>query len=99
MLHFAFVSRHAFTPQQAAIAAAQNIELIQSRDMDAFSPDLSLTMIHLKDDQNFDGIICVHPLVALIASSVGLKVGIFNNVNRAPVGEKPRFETTTLVVR
>lgn len=93
MLEFAFVSRHAPTPHQKELAAELGVSLTHAGDMDAFSPKEWL----FETTPGF-GVVVVHPLLALRAANEGLLVGVFNNVNRAAVGEKPQFETTELWV-
>src|SRR5690606_32737029 len=47
-------------------------------------------------EQNIHGIIVVHPAAALRALEVFGLVGVFENANRAPEGEKPTFEPVAL---
>jgi len=92
-MNFAFVSRHVPTQGQIELAASKGITLehVGDRDAFAFPSDEILGL-------GFVGVVVVHPLAALIAYRAGLSVGVFNNVNRAPIGEPPRFETTDFVV-
>lgn len=92
-MKFAFVSRHLPTESQLQLASKSGIELVHVGDRDAFAFPAS----EFKDG-GYEGVVVVHPLAALTAFTAGLHVGVFNNVNRAPVGEKPQFETTDLVV-
>ena len=91
-MKFAFVSRHNPTESQVKLASEKGIELVHVGDRDAFSFPAS------EFKGGYQGVVVVHPLAALTAFTAGLHVGVFNNVNRAPVGEKPQFETTDLVV-
>lgn len=88
---FAFVSRHVPTAAQTTMAAAQAVLLEQVGDRDAFAfPAAELLAA------GFSGVVVVHPAAALTALLAGLAVGVFNNVNRAPLGSPPQFETTEL---
>lgn len=91
MERFAFVSRHEPTEGQKMLAAKASIELVTVGDRDGFT-------LNSEEFKEFKGVIVVHAQAAMRALLSGLKVGVFNNVNRAPLGEKPRFETTSLVV-
>jgi len=93
MRNFAFVSRHEPSLAQLDLARAAGIELTHIGDRDAFAFPAS----ELKA-QGYVGVVVVHPQAALTAFQAGLEVGVFNNVNRASVGEKPQFETTNMVV-
>ena len=93
MRKFAFVSRHVPTEGQIDLAAKSGIELTHLGDQDAFAFPASKIR-----DMGYVGVVVVHPQAALTAFTSGLAVGVFNNVNRAPVGERPQFETTDLVV-
>jgi hypothetical protein len=96
MKKFAFVSRHVPTAGQIALAEKAGVELLHVGDRDGFNcaiPD-SLGQMAL----GWDGVVCVHAAMAMRCLSSGLAVGIFNNVNRAPVGSPPAFETTALHV-
>ena len=90
---FAFISRHAPTPGQVAMAADQGIDLIHVGDADAFTVDAGFVHSH----GPFEGVIVVHPAAALRLAPAFL-VGVFENANRAPVGEAPRFEAVSLQV-
>lgn len=108
MKKFAFVSRHKPTVSQVKLAAEIGVELVAVPDLDAFEPRSRTDVVALMGNPDpgavnfsggpFDGVVVVHGLLALQFSQAGFPVGIFNNVNRAPVGEKPQFETTQLVV-
>ncbi len=86
-MKFAFISRHVPTQGQIELAAQKGIELVHVGDRDAFS-------VSHEEFKSFDGVVVVHPAMALRLLNTHNQVGVFNNVNRAPVGEKPQFETT-----
>lgn len=86
---FAFISRHTPTAEQHSLANEQGVSLIHIGDADAFtvSPEWVL------QQGAFGGVVVVHPAAAMRLGGEFL-VGVFNNVNRAEVGEKPDFHTT-----
>lgn len=88
-LKFAFVSRHVPTASQLDLAAAKGVVLEHVGDRDAFAFPVDEIR-----SAGFAGVVVVHPWAALTAFRAGLSVGVFNNVNRAAVGEPLRFETT-----
>lgn len=93
MKKFAFISRHTPTPEQTELAAAQDIELVPVGDLDAFTvsiADLGCTV-------GLDGVVVVHPAAALNLIRA-FPVGIFENGNRAPEGERPQFFAQALHV-
>jgi len=89
MKNFAFISRHEPTASQHSIAAQHNIILHPVGDRDGFT---------VKSDEfaPYDGVIVAHAAMALRLLTPINYVGIFNNVNRAGIGEPPRFEATEL---
>jgi hypothetical protein len=91
MQRFAFISRHEPTAKQVVLASEQAIDLIPIGDADAFTVAPSFV-----DHQGaFEGVVVVHPAAALrLAGS--FVVGVFENANRAPIGEKPQFEAVAL---
>lgn len=89
-MKFAFISRHMPTDGQIAMAADQGIELVHVGDADAFTVSPSFVAAH----GAFDGVVVVHPAAALRLAPSFL-VGVFENANRAPVGEKPQFEAVS----
>lgn len=93
MTPFAFISRHAPTQGQIEMAAAQGIELAHVGDADAFSVGAGFVHHH----GPFEGVVVVHPAAALRLAPQFL-VGVFENANRAPIGEPPRFEAVSLQV-
>jgi hypothetical protein len=90
-MKFAFISRHLPTEGQITLAADQGIELVHVGDADAFSVAPSFVDGH----GAFEGVIVVHPAAAMRLSGSFL-VGVFENANRAPEGEKPTFEAVSL---
>lgn len=92
MKKYAMVSRHQPTPEQITLAAGQGIEIVHVGDRDAWTMDTA-------EFSGFDGVIVVHPWAAMTCLTAGMEVGIFNNVNRAPVGQKPDFFATELRVK
>lgn len=90
-MKFAFISRHLPTEGQIALAAAEGIELAHVGDADAFT----VSPAWVDERGSFDGVIVVHPAAALQLATTYL-VGVFENANRAPVGEKPQFEAQAL---
>lgn len=90
---FAFVSRHIPTDSQVKLAAESGIELIHVGDRDGFSIDPAEFV-----SADYRGVVVVHAQAAISCFKFGLAVGIFNNINRAPLGEKPQFETTQFII-
>ena len=80
---FAFISRHTPTREQMDLARTQSIELVCVGDADAFT-------VSPAQYSELDGVVVVHPAAALRLASHFI-VGVFENENRAPVGEKPEF--------
>ena len=111
MQNFAFISRHAPTQGQVDIAAVQGIRLLHIGDMDGFNIDfdeIAYRMTSLLGDfdhtpyegwrrEQVKGVIVVHAGAALTLSRVW-PVGVFENINRAPEGEKPSYEAGNLHV-
>ena len=91
MTKFAFISRHLPTEGQVQLAADQGIELVHVGDADAFSVGPSF----VDDHGAFDGVVVVHPAAAMRLSG-SFVVGVFENANRAPEGERPTFEAVAL---
>ena len=90
---FAFLSRHVPTQAQIQMALDEGIELIPIGDMDAFR----VRPEDINALGTFDGVVVVHPAAALQLSQKYL-IGVFENANRAPEGEKPQFEAARLYV-
>ena len=92
-MKFAFISRHNPTQGQLQLAADQGITLVQVGDRDAFT--VNITDLTSHNDGPFDGVIVVHPAAAMRLCGTFL-IGVFENANRAPEGEKPSFEAVSL---
>jgi hypothetical protein len=93
MKRFAFISRHIPTTAQVVLAQAQEIELVHVGDPDPFC----INPTWVDERGKFEGVIVVHPAAAMNLCGFFL-IGVFENSNRAPVGEKPTFEATALHV-
>lgn len=89
MKKFAMISRHEPTDGQLAMAEAQGIALTHVGDADAFSVSPSWAAL-----KGFDGVVVVHPAAAMRLCS-SFVVGVFENANRAEVGERPKFEAVS----
>ena len=89
-MKFAMISRREPSREQVAVAAALGITLVHVGDRDAYSASLSQEMDALVAG-GFQGIFIAHPLITLRALAAGLKVAVFENGNRAPVGAPPQF--------
>ena len=92
MSKFAFISRHTPNPTQVALAASKGIELVPVGDRDAFKVN--------PYDPAFaecDGVVVVHPAAAMRLAHY-FKIGVFENANRAPEGERPSFEAVSFQV-
>ena len=98
MMNFAFISRHAPTSGQVALADEQGITLHHVGDADAFT--VGNGFVHeagVRLDVVFEGVVVVHPAAALRLCSEFM-VGVFENANRAPAGAPPQFEAKALHV-
>ena len=75
---FAFISRHEPTKDQHNLAAEQYISLIPIGDLDAF------TFVNgdVKKCGDFQGVIVVHPAMALKLRNAYPMIGVFENSNR-----------------
>ena len=90
MQNFAFISRDVPTETQHELAAAEGIALTHIGDADAFTVGPGF----VDAAGAFEGVVVVHPAAALrLAPS--FVVGVFENANRAPVGERQQFEAMT----
>jgi len=98
MMKFAFISRHAPTSEQVALASEQGFTLHSIGDTDAFT--VGNGFVHeaaARLDITFEGVVVVHPAAALRLCSEFL-VGVFENANRAPEGAAPQFSAKALHV-
>ena len=96
MEDFLFCSRHQITPEQTLLAAEAGITLHQGIDLDAFSPNYELIKL-IRIQGEFDGVIVVHPALALKLCSV-YQIGVFENANRAAEGTPPSFQAVGLEI-
>jgi len=87
MRKFAFLSRHTPTDEQFRLANDQGIFLEYIGDADAFR----VTPGYIAKRGSFDGVVVVHPAAALRLVDK-YEIGVFENANRAPIGEKPQFQ-------
>jgi len=94
-MRFAFISRHAPTAGQFALAYNQDVILVPISDRDAFSVNVTDLLSH--ENGPFDGVVVVHPAAAMRLCGSFL-VGVFENANRAPEGEKFLFEAVSFSV-
>ena len=92
MTNFVFISRHAPTEAQCQLASKAGVVLHHFGDIDAFDDLASHNKLHGYKREGFAGIVCVHPVIALLAYQAGLVVGVFQNINRAAAGDPLRFE-------
>lgn len=91
MTIMAFISRHAPTAEQVALAAEQGFTLLPVGDADAFR--VGNSFVHEAGNRLgvvFEGVVVVHPAAALRLCSEFL-IGVFENANRAPEGAPPQF--------
>lgn len=89
-MKFAFISRHEPTSSQYDLAAQRGVTLFHIGDADAFT----VTPDWVKEHGDFDGVVVVHPAAAMRLFSEYI-IGVFENSNRAPVGEKPQFSAVS----
>lgn len=89
MKMMAFVTRHSPTDQQRQLAKEQGYDLVWVGDRDAFT-------INPLEFEKYDAVAVVHAASAMRLLTSGFVVGIFENANRAPEGEKPTFEAVAL---
>lgn len=92
-MKFAFISRHEPTASQHTLAAEQGHTLTHVGDADAFTVGTSFVYDH----GEFEGVVVVHPAAAMRLAPQFV-VGVFENANRAPVGEPPKFEAVSFHV-
>ncbi len=92
-MEFAFISRHSPTNRQHELAAEQGHTLTHVGDTDAFTVGSGFVHEH----GPFEGVVVVHPAAAMRLASQFV-VGVFENANRAQVGEPPKFEAVSFHV-
>ena len=95
MSTFVWISRHDLTcAQRRSLEDLGYDRIVEPGDADAFYlADLEATVasaLHEGDEKPTVGV--VHPAAALILKSAGYTVAVSRNINRAPDGERPRFE-------
>ena len=93
MKQVAFISRHAATAEQNALANAQGFNLVAVGDMDAFS----VTPVMVYDMGKFDAVCVVHPAAAMRLQA-HFDVLIFENGTRPSEGGAPSFFAKALHV-
>lgn len=90
MEKFAFISRHAPTPEQISLAEEKDIILEHIGYLDAF------TVTPADVGTDYVGVVVVHPASALRLKSM-YKIGIFENGLRpADYGRRPAFYAKAL---
>jgi hypothetical protein len=75
MKEFAFISRHQLTDTQREIAHEMGIFITSVGDRDAFN-------VSSGEFEGYDGVIVVHPAMALRLLCSGRAVGVFENEQR-----------------
>ena len=99
MKSFIWISRHPLTDgQRSELEALGFTKIIEAGDCNAFDPEALLSLVerhtphwaHPLDAPVVVGV--VHPAAALHLKNAGYWVAVAENVNRAPEGERPRFE-------
>ncbi len=92
----AFLSRHEPTDRQRELAREHGFEdLVHVGDVDGFHDDLDALLADAAGHP-FAAVAVVHAAAAVRLYSTGWRVALFENANRAPVGERPQFEATAL---
>jgi len=93
MKTFVWISRHDLTAEQReALEDAGFSTVVEAGDADAFSPSALEDAIAAAPGGEVAAVGVVHPAAALILKGAGFTVAVSRNVNRAPEGERPRFE-------
>jgi hypothetical protein len=96
MKRLIFISRHAPSVEQIALAAKLGFEIIHVGDVDAFSKDLCKQVWEMVETHKGDAISAVHPNI-LATQAIGgwgfkaVPVWIFKNETRPAEGGKPQF--------
>ena len=100
---FIWVSRHPLTTDQKDLILDTFFEgktnIIEYGDINVFK-DEDLDQLYKLASNTNDFVVIggVHGLLGAFALQNGFSFGAFNNINRAPIGEKPDFHTTELKV-
>ena len=96
---FVWISRHPLSaPQRAALKDRGFKNIIEAGDADAFSVSALSKCVYAAisaadvNSGDIDAVGVVHPAAALIIKDAGYTVAVSRNVNRAPDGERPKFE-------
>lgn len=92
-MEMAFISRHEPTQAQQILAESQGFDLQHIGDYDAFN----ISPAFVYNAGPFEAVAVVHPAAALNLCQEFI-IGIFKNINRAPVGEEPQFECAGLEI-
>lgn len=87
MKKFAFISRHEPAPEQIALASEKGIELVHVGDVDGFRVTPEWVKEQLPDVKG----VCVVHAGAAMNLAEAFPVALFENGNRAEIGEKPQF--------
>ena len=94
---FAFISRRQPTEQQHQLAAEKDIKLIHIGDHYAFT--ITRKWVESNCPAHIDelmGVVVEHLGAALRLQDEGFVVGMFENANRAEIGQPPSFEAVAL---
>jgi len=91
---FVWISRHPLSAEQRKALKDRGFStIVEAGDADAFSAqDLKRALITAIPGGDVSAVGVVHPAAALILKNAGFTVAVARNVNRAPDGERPRFE-------
>lgn len=92
-MKFAFISRHTPSAGQIQLAAEKEIELLAVGDCDGFT----VSPAFVYEAGPFEGVVVVHPAAALNLAPHFL-VGVFENENRAAIGERPDFHAKSFKI-
>jgi hypothetical protein len=96
MKRLIFISRHAPTQEQIALAEKLGYHIIHVGDVDAFAPDLLTQVRETVETHKADALSTVHPNI-LATQAIGgwghkaVPVWIFKNDTRPVEGGKPQF--------
>jgi len=90
---FVWISRHPLSAEQRKALKDRGFStIVEAGDADAFSTEALARAIAAVPGGEVAAVGVVHPAAALILKGAGFTVAISRNVNRAPEGERPRFE-------
>lgn len=88
-----FISRHAPTVEQYALAEAAGYALCPVGEVDAFDRDAVNALLSAHKDAD---VCCVHPAIAVIARDRGRVLAFYENALRPAEGDKPAFYAKAL---